>query len=256
MSDAAAAKSPPRAKPAAGPMLPTASGEPGAGESNPTSTLSWPPRAAWHPGGRGRSSRRSGRAWRRGERIPAERYLARYPRVCSDLDAAIDLIFNEFLLLEDQGQASDLDEFVNRFPEHASVLHRQFELHLALKTSDGLDRPAPTPTENSFDRIGLSEAWTTRDPQASDRPSTNSGTLPERFGLYKIRHCWVAEGWEPFTWLTTTGSIAMWRSRCRGSTAIRDASSVFGAKPASPPTSLTRTFARCSMSVAWMEFII
>jgi hypothetical protein len=57
-----------------------------------------------------------GERWRNGERNPAENYFTRHPEVHPDLDAAIDLIFHEFLLLENHGQAGDLERFVNRFP--------------------------------------------------------------------------------------------------------------------------------------------
>src|SRR5262245_59342518 len=38
--------------------------------------------------------------WERGERIPAEDYLARYPALGNSPEAALDLIYGEFLLRE------------------------------------------------------------------------------------------------------------------------------------------------------------
>jgi serine/threonine-protein kinase len=63
-----------------------------------------------------------GRRWQAGERVPAEAYLRRHPRVAEDRDAAFDLIFHEFLLREWRGERPSLDEYRRRFPALAEVL--------------------------------------------------------------------------------------------------------------------------------------
>jgi WD40 repeat protein len=64
--------------------------------------------------------------------MPAESYLERYPAVRADPDAAVDLVYNEFLLREQLGERPDPEEFLTRFPEYAAVLGPQIELHRAL----------------------------------------------------------------------------------------------------------------------------
>ena len=44
-------------------------------------------------------------------------------------NAAIDLIFAEYLLREEQGERPPLEEFLGRFPQHADELKLQIELH-------------------------------------------------------------------------------------------------------------------------------
>src|SRR4051812_39922754 len=64
------------------------------------------------------------RRWRNGERVPAETYLK---LLASQPDAgaseqALDLIYGEFLLCQERGEAPALDEYEWRFPEHAAEL--------------------------------------------------------------------------------------------------------------------------------------
>jgi len=67
--------------------------------------------------------------WQAGQRVPAETYLREVPALRDDPELAIDLIFSEFLLRRDFLQeAPALDEYLERFPEHATVLRHQLEL--------------------------------------------------------------------------------------------------------------------------------
>ena len=86
--------------------------------------------------------------WQAGERVPAEWYLGRFPDFAEDDDLAIDLVFSEYLLREEAGEAPDLAEYAARFPRFASVLALQADFHKALDTA--ASRPAarlsgPTP---------------------------------------------------------------------------------------------------------------
>src|SRR5580765_2504632 len=51
--------------------------------------------------------------WEKGQRIPAESYLARYPRLLDDRENALDFIYGELLLREQHGETPGLDEFVS-----------------------------------------------------------------------------------------------------------------------------------------------
>src|SRR5205085_12661736 len=72
------------------------------------------------------------RRWRRGEPVPAEAYLDALPRLAACPEAVVDLIYSEFALSEELGQAAGPDEFLARFPAHAEALRRRFALHAAL----------------------------------------------------------------------------------------------------------------------------
>lgn len=70
--------------------------------------------------------------WQTGERTSAESYLQRYPEVCADTEAALDLIFHEYLLREQEGEAPDSKQFAARFPEYADALESQIAFHRLL----------------------------------------------------------------------------------------------------------------------------
>jgi tetratricopeptide (TPR) repeat protein len=69
------------------------------------------------------------RRWQAGQRVPAEDYILAVAALRDDLELAIDLIFSEFLLRRDVlREGPTLDEYLARFPEHATVLRHQLEL--------------------------------------------------------------------------------------------------------------------------------
>jgi hypothetical protein len=53
--------------------------------------------------------------WQRGERAPAEAYLALLADA-ADEALVLDLIYGEFSLRQDRGEAPTVDEYVSRFP--------------------------------------------------------------------------------------------------------------------------------------------
>jgi tRNA A-37 threonylcarbamoyl transferase component Bud32 len=72
------------------------------------------------------------RDWQHGRRVPAEEYLNRAPGLRTDLVYALDLVYAEFLLREELGEAPDPDEYVRRFPDLAEQLGRQLSVHRAV----------------------------------------------------------------------------------------------------------------------------
>src|SRR5262249_52358529 len=70
-------------------------------------------------------------------------YLARYPELRADPEATIDLIYSEVLLRQELGELPQAEEYLRRFPEYATMLQRQFELHEVLR--DGLMPSGHTP---------------------------------------------------------------------------------------------------------------
>jgi serine/threonine-protein kinase len=100
--------------------------------------------------------------WQRGERIAAETYLERYPILQGDVEGAVELVYGEFLLREQLGEAPALDEFVHRFPQYAARLQQQLELHRALGTGSlGDSETAAATGVASVSRSKRSQVWPT-----------------------------------------------------------------------------------------------
>jgi tetratricopeptide (TPR) repeat protein len=70
--------------------------------------------------------------WLAGERVPAETYLRDYPALQEDAELALELVYGEFLLREEMGEAPALADYVRRFPQYAARLAQQAEVHQAL----------------------------------------------------------------------------------------------------------------------------
>jgi hypothetical protein len=86
--------------------------------------------------------------WQRGERVLAEEYLRLEPRVAANVDAACDVVYGEFLLREDLGEAPELAEYLDRFPELADGLRRLHGFErlndVMILVADGDDDPQGT----------------------------------------------------------------------------------------------------------------
>lgn len=74
--------------------------------------------------------------WQAGERTTVESYLQRFPDMCADADAAVDVIFHEYLLRERLGECPASKEYADRFPAYADTLQSQIAFHRLLKDSD------------------------------------------------------------------------------------------------------------------------
>jgi WD40 repeat protein len=71
--------------------------------------------------------------WQSGERVQVESYLVCQPELAGDADLVLDLIYQEFLLREQQGEEPQPGEYLARFPHLATSLARQFDIHCALQ---------------------------------------------------------------------------------------------------------------------------
>jgi putative methionine-R-sulfoxide reductase with GAF domain len=69
--------------------------------------------------------------WRQGERVPVEA-LVHEQALAGASEVVLDLIYNEIMLREQDGDRPQLEEYVQRFPELASELAVQFEVDRAL----------------------------------------------------------------------------------------------------------------------------
>jgi serine/threonine protein kinase/Flp pilus assembly protein TadD len=119
------------------------------------------------------------RRWRQGERVPVEDYLDRHAWLADDPEDLLDLVFNEALLREEQGEDPQADEYIRRFPQFHSLIQDQFDVFKALRP-DGLHCPgraghttwaAPArETDHALDRTGVEKSGAT--PPVGATPST------------------------------------------------------------------------------------
>jgi serine/threonine protein kinase/tetratricopeptide (TPR) repeat protein len=75
-----------------------------------------------------------------GEYVSAESYLEMFPALRDDPEKAVELVYGEFLLCEELGEAPDLEEFLRRFPGLAGRLREQVDLHRAMAGEAATER--------------------------------------------------------------------------------------------------------------------
>jgi serine/threonine protein kinase len=76
------------------------------------------------------------RRWRQGERVLIEAYLDREPALRNNVESLLDLVYNEVILRELDGETPRLEEYLERFPTIAAQLRLQFEVDQALQASE------------------------------------------------------------------------------------------------------------------------
>src|SRR5580765_7059487 len=77
-----------------------------------------------------------------GEACSAETILAVDPDFTDDADAALELIYTEFVTKEQLGQKPDAADFFKRFPQWQCDLEQLFEIHQAAGSTSAV---LPTP---------------------------------------------------------------------------------------------------------------
>jgi hypothetical protein len=75
------------------------------------------------------------RRWRAGDRAPAEDYLARHPELNANAEYALEVVYGELLLREEQGETPRAEDYLRRFPHFAAEVQRLFDVHLAVRSA-------------------------------------------------------------------------------------------------------------------------
>jgi tetratricopeptide (TPR) repeat protein/tRNA A-37 threonylcarbamoyl transferase component Bud32 len=86
--------------------------------------------------------------WHGGERLPAEDYLRRYRLLQEDADTGLLLVYSEFALRRELGEAPALEEYLGRFPQYADGLRQHHAFHSALAAA-GPTLPAAGPLSSA-----------------------------------------------------------------------------------------------------------
>ena len=79
-----------------------------------------------------------GRRLAAGERVAAADYLDACPALCADADLVLSLIYEEYCLREEAGEAPDPDSFCDRYEPWADSLASQLRYHRVLSQAAGL----------------------------------------------------------------------------------------------------------------------
>src|SRR5262249_9227199 len=105
--------------------------------------------------------------WQRGERVSVEVYLERHPTLRDDPEGVVDLIYHEFLLRQQTGEAPPLEEYLGRFPHLSQRLRDQWEVHEAVLSGRAF-------TDGTVAR----ESRSTSDPSPSTADAADLPTVP------------------------------------------------------------------------------
>ncbi len=92
-----------------------------------------------------------GRRLRAGADGAAEALLAERPALAADAEAALELIYTEFVVREELGQRPDPDAFCQRFPPWREQLRRLLDVHAELPTAS--HRKSATDREAVLNRV-------------------------------------------------------------------------------------------------------
>jgi WD40 repeat protein/tRNA A-37 threonylcarbamoyl transferase component Bud32 len=95
--------------------------------------------------------------WEDGKRLPAEAYLEQLG--VGDQDAALELVYNEILLREEQGETPTFADYERRFPQFAARLRSLFEVHQALESVNSPDPRGATPLHVTAAKEQLAGTW-------------------------------------------------------------------------------------------------
>jgi WD40 repeat protein/tetratricopeptide (TPR) repeat protein len=113
---------------------------------------------------------------RLGRPVPVESYLADFPAVAGDREAALDLIYGEFLLRDECGEKPSRDDYCARFPGFAATLRQQLDLHAVVQAL-GTDPPVtrtsgPVNPETAPTLVPASAASASPNGPGPDSPET------------------------------------------------------------------------------------
>ena len=85
------------------------------------------------------------RDWTAGKRTPAAEWLRGYPALASDPALAAELVYHQFTLREELGEAPDWADFLRQFSQHADLLRLLRQADQVVEQALAPATPAPPP---------------------------------------------------------------------------------------------------------------
>ena len=136
--------------------------------------------------------------WASGRRTPAERWLERYPHLAAQAATAVQIVYEEVCLREEQGEVVDAQAVCQRFPQWRDALEKLFECHQLIRP----ESVAPSfPKEGQqlgelqivarLGRGAAGQVFLARQPSLSDRPlvvKLTPRTGDEHLSLARLQH--------------------------------------------------------------------
>jgi eukaryotic-like serine/threonine-protein kinase len=140
--------------------------------------------------------------WQAGQPKPAEKWLADYPELNADPEAAVRIVYEECCLREEHGEQVDSAEFYRRFPQWQEALAVVLDCHRLLRN---VDEPPKFPSAGQrlgefrllreLGRGGQGRVFLATQPSLSDRPLVVKLTAPtgqEHLSLARLQHTNIA----------------------------------------------------------------
>ena len=107
--------------------------------------------------------------WKIGQRLTAAEYLRNFPELLTDPESALELVYCEYLLREELGEAPATEEYLAAYPEYAPRLELQIGLHRALGPSMAHELAHASGSVGEFDTFA---------PRADDLDAAEWPSLP------------------------------------------------------------------------------
>jgi hypothetical protein len=126
--------------------------------------------------------------WHAGECLAVEDYFARHPVVGADPEAALLLVYGEFLVREERGEKPSPGEYISRFPHCAAALCLQLDFHAAIGEGDLTLRVSEKVACEPMATTPYCTVAARGSPVANDARSTSSSPQadPVAIGRYRI----------------------------------------------------------------------
>jgi serine/threonine protein kinase len=136
--------------------------------------------------------------WQAGQPRPAEKWLADYPELNADPEAAVRIVYEECCLREEHGEQVESAELYRRFPQWQEALAVVLDCHRLLRN---VDEPPKFPSAgqrlgefrllSELGRGGQGRVFLATQPSLSDRPLVVKLTAPtgqEHLSLARLQH--------------------------------------------------------------------
>jgi eukaryotic-like serine/threonine-protein kinase len=135
--------------------------------------------------------------WHAGAGRPVELWLAETPELATSQEDAVRMVYEEFCIREERGEAVEAEKYYQRFPQWREALAVVLECHALLKNDEPPDFPEAGESlgelrlEKELGRGALGRVFLATQPSLSDRPLAVKITArrgQEHLSLAQLQH--------------------------------------------------------------------